>query len=100
MAGDHGQVDALAAFFLTGKKRPNPTDPGMGPRLVASAAQLAVWTAKTVDSPTLEKLHADALAYLDLVPAIGTLAAVPQQREYLQQLARDLDFAAMKRTEN
>jgi hypothetical protein len=99
MNADQSQVEALAAFFLTAKKRPNPADPDMRPRLVASAAQLALWNAKTVDTGTLDKLHADALAYLDLVPDIGTLAVV-DNREYLKQLTTEIDFAAMKRTEN
>jgi hypothetical protein len=99
MAADHAQVEALASYFLTGKKRPNPLGAAMRPRLVASAAQLALWLADPINEAALESIHTMALDYLDLVPAIGTLAAHPGQRAYLRQLADEIDFSSLRRKE-
>jgi hypothetical protein len=97
MTADHAQVEALAAYFLTGKKRPDPAGAAMRPRLVASAAQLAVWNGAGLDAAALQAIHGTALDYLDLVPPIGTLAAEPGRRDYLKQLARDIDFGNLRR---
>jgi hypothetical protein len=34
------------------------------------------------------------------VPPIGTLAVVPGQRDYLRQLAGEIDFASLRKREN
>src|SRR5436190_1035928 len=99
MDADHAQVEALASYLLTGKKRPDPLAPAMRPRLVASAAQLAVWNGTPADAAALQAIHTAALDYLDLVPAVTTLAAEPGRREYLQKLARDIDFGKLRRRE-
>lgn len=100
MAVDQAQVEALANYLLTGKKRPDPQGAAMRPRLVASAAQLALWNANPVDDATLGTIHKTALDYLDLIPSIVTLGAVvPEQRQYLRQLAGEIDFAKLRRRE-
>ena len=54
----------------------------------------------SVDAATFAALHEGALDYLDKVPAIGTLAVAPLRRQYLQQLAGEIDFAKLRAREN
>jgi hypothetical protein len=96
MAGDQANIEALANFLLTGKKRPDPAAASMRPRLVPAAAHVALWNATGVDEAALAALHQAALDYLDKVPSIGTLAVAPGQRDYLRQLAGEIDFMKLR----
>jgi hypothetical protein len=104
LAEDQQRIEQLAHYFLSGKNRPVPSkDAGMHPRLVPCAAQLAVRGTQQLSLEMLEKLQSGALAYLDLIPPIEHLAApvahAAQRREYLQQLARELDYRRLPVTD-
>ena len=97
LAPEHALLEQLANFFLTGKNRPVPSkDAGMHPRLVPSAAQLALRRAPNLSAEVLQQLQIEALKYIDLIPPVAQLAApvvqAAERRQFLQQLARDIDF--------
>lgn len=95
LGAEHDLATALATFFSTGVKRPEPS--GMPPRLVPAAAQLAIRQAAQVDVGLMTTLHKSAITYLALIPPGAVLAGGGgNRREYLKELTRRVRFPVQR----
>ena len=96
-ARDDAHVARLAHFLREGTHRPDPESSGTPVRLVPAAAQAALNGVSEGFGDAASAIHDRALAFALAVPRPNFLpGAQDERREFLRQIARDLDFSKME----